>query len=79
MRISGMVGLAPAARDRRRDRRAGVAICSDVVVNNELSRGLLAKAHPLSLQGYGFYLVSMAHSPQAPVIEAFSRWMRAIG
>jgi LysR family glycine cleavage system transcriptional activator len=57
----------------------GVAICSDVVVSNELKRGLLVKAHPLSLPGYGFYLVSMPHSPQAPVIDAFSRWMRAIG
>ncbi len=56
----------------------GVAICSDVVVSNELRSGLLVKPHPLSLPGYGFYLVSMAHSPRAPVIEAFSTWMRAI-
>jgi LysR family glycine cleavage system transcriptional activator len=56
----------------------GVAICSDVVVGNELRSGLLVQAHPLSLPGYGFYLVSMAHSPRAPVIEAFSRWMRAV-
>ena len=57
----------------------GVAICSDVVVGNELRSGLLVKAHPLSLPGYGFYLVSMAHSARAPVIEAFSRWMRSLG
>ena len=56
----------------------GVAICSDVVVSNELRSGQLVKAHPLSLPGYGFYLVSMAHHPRAPVIEAFSTWMRAI-
>ena len=56
----------------------GVAICSDVVVGNELRSGLLVQAHPLSLPGYGFYLVSMPHSPRAPVIEAFSRWMRAV-
>jgi LysR family glycine cleavage system transcriptional activator len=56
----------------------GVAICSDVIVSNELRDGLLVKAHPLALPGYGFYLVSMPHSPQAPVIEAFSTWMRAI-
>ncbi len=56
----------------------GVAICSDVVVSNELRSGQLVKAHPLALPGYGFYLVSMPHSPQAPVIEAFSTWMRAI-
>jgi DNA-binding transcriptional LysR family regulator len=63
------------------DVRAGaadVAICSDVVVSNELRSGLLVKPHPLSLPGYGFYLVSMAHSPRTPVIEAFSTWMRAI-
>jgi LysR family transcriptional regulator, glycine cleavage system transcriptional activator len=56
----------------------GVAICSDVVVSNELRSGQLVKAHPLALPGYGFYLVSMPHSPQAPVIETFSTWMRAI-
>ena len=54
----------------------GVAICSDVIVSNELRSGLLVKAHPLSLPGYGFYLVSMAHSPRAAAIEAFSTWMR---
>jgi len=54
----------------------GVAICSDVVVSNELRSGQLVKAHPLALPGYGFYLVSMPHSPQAPVIEAFSTCRR---
>jgi LysR family glycine cleavage system transcriptional activator len=57
----------------------GVAICSDLVVGNELSNGLLVRAHPLSLPGYGVYLVSMAHHPRARIIEAFSTWMRAIG
>jgi LysR family glycine cleavage system transcriptional activator len=57
----------------------GVAICSDVVVGSELRRGLLVKAHPLALPGYGFYLVSLAHNPRAPVIEAFSAWLRAGG
>ncbi|MEK1892164.1 MAG: LysR substrate-binding domain-containing protein [Rhizobium sp.] len=56
----------------------GVAICSDVVVCDELRNGLLVKAHQLSLPGYGFYLVSMTHSPRAPAIEAFSTWMRAL-
>ncbi|MDO8400620.1 MAG: LysR substrate-binding domain-containing protein [Bradyrhizobium sp.] len=56
----------------------GVAICSDVIVSNELRNGLLVKAHPLSLPGYGFYLVSMAHNPRAPAIEAFSSWMRNV-
>ena len=56
----------------------GVAICSDVVGSNELRNGLLVQAHPLSLPGYGFYLVAIAQSPQGRVIEAFSRWMRSI-
>ena len=56
----------------------GVAICSDVVVSNELKSGLLVRAHPLSLPGYGFYLVSMPHSPRAAAIEAFSAWMRGL-
>jgi LysR family glycine cleavage system transcriptional activator len=56
----------------------GAAICSDVVVSHELESGQLVKAHPLALPGYGFYLVSMPHSPQAPVIEAFSAWMRTM-
>lgn len=56
----------------------GVAICSDVVVGNELKSGQLVPAHPLCLPGYGFYLISMAHGPRAQVVEVFSSWMRAI-
>jgi LysR family glycine cleavage system transcriptional activator len=56
----------------------GVAICSDVVVSNELRSGLLVKAHPLALPGYVFFLVSMPHSARAPVIEAFSTWMSGL-
>lgn len=56
----------------------GIAICSDVTVSNELRSGALVKAHPLTLPGYGFYLVSMAHNLRAPAITAFSAWMRAI-
>jgi LysR family glycine cleavage system transcriptional activator len=57
----------------------GVAILSDVVVSHELKSGLLVKAHPLALPGYGFYLVAMAQHPRSPIIEAFSAWMRALG
>lgn len=56
----------------------GVAICSDIVVSRELSNGALVKAHPLSLPGYGFYVVSMPHSPMAATIELFSTWMRSV-
>jgi len=50
----------------------GIAICSDIVVSRELKSGALVKAHALSLPGYGFYLVSVPHHPQRPIIEAFS-------
>jgi LysR family glycine cleavage system transcriptional activator len=56
----------------------GIAICSDVVVSRELKSGALVKAHALSLPGYGFYLVSVPHHPQRPIIEAFSVWMRSV-
>ncbi len=55
----------------------GIA-CSDVVVSRELKSGALVRAHDLSLPGYGFYLVYMAHHPQQPIIEAFSAWMRSV-
>ncbi|WP_244618300.1 LysR substrate-binding domain-containing protein [Rhodoferax sediminis] len=55
----------------------GIAICSDVVVSHELKCGTLIKALPLSLPGYGFYLVSMAHHVRQADIEAFAAWMGA--
>jgi LysR family glycine cleavage system transcriptional activator len=57
----------------------GVAICGDIVINNELRNGSLVKAHPLSLPCYGFYLVSMPQHPRSSAIGAFSAWMTAIG
>jgi LysR family glycine cleavage system transcriptional activator len=57
----------------------GVAICSDVVVSQELKSGALVRAHPLSLPGYGFYVVSMPQSSRAAMIELFSAWMRSVG
>lgn len=55
----------------------GVAICSDIVVERELTSGALVKAHELSLPGYGFYIVSMSGHPRRAEIEAFSDWMRS--
>lgn len=55
----------------------GIAICSDVVVGNELSVGTLIKAHPLSLPGYGFYLVATAGHPRQASIDAFAGWIRS--
>lgn len=55
----------------------GIAICSDVVVSHELTSGVLVKAHPLSLPGYVFYLVSLAQHVERSSIEAFANWMSA--
>jgi LysR family glycine cleavage system transcriptional activator len=56
----------------------GVAICSDIVVSRELNSGALVKAHPLSLPGYGFYVVSMPLSARAATIESFTAWTRSV-
>lgn len=56
----------------------GVAICSDVVVSHELRSGTLVKAHPLSLPGYGFYLVAMARNVRQADVEAFATWIGAM-
>jgi LysR family glycine cleavage system transcriptional activator len=56
----------------------GIAIGSDVVVSRELQSGVLVKAHPLSLPGYGFYVVSVADHPRGPDIACFSTWMRSV-
>ena len=53
----------------------GIAICSDVVVGHELKSGTLVKAHPLSLPGYGFYLVTIAQHVRHADIETFAAWM----
>lgn len=53
----------------------GVAICSDVLVDQELRSGTLVRAHELSLPGYGYYLVRLCDRIKRPSIETFSRWV----
>lgn len=55
----------------------GIAICSEVVVGHELQSGALVKAHPLSLPGYGFYLVAMRQNARQRDVEAFANWLGA--
>jgi LysR family transcriptional regulator, glycine cleavage system transcriptional activator len=57
----------------------GVAICSDIVLEPELRRGELVKAHPLSLPGYGFWLMYLPEHPRKRVIALFTDWLRAAG
>ena len=53
----------------------GIAICSNVVVSHELKSGTLVQAHPLSLPGYGFYVVALSQYVRRAGIEAFATWM----
>jgi LysR family glycine cleavage system transcriptional activator len=53
----------------------GIAICSSVVVGHELKSGTLVQAHPLSLPGYGFYLVALPQNVRQVDIEAFATWV----
>ncbi|GGH59683.1 LysR family transcriptional regulator [Comamonas phosphati] len=55
----------------------GVGIFSDVLVAPELAAGTLVKAFPLSLPGYGFYVVRRTNHPREPTILAFSEWLRS--
>jgi LysR family glycine cleavage system transcriptional activator len=55
----------------------GVALCSDIVVADDLARGALVKAHDLALPGYGFYPVHAAGHPRRETIEIFVRWIAA--
>lgn len=56
----------------------GIAICSDVVVSQELRTGVLTRAHALSLPGYGFYLVYLPQHPREPLIRAFAAWIKSV-
>ena len=57
----------------------GIAICSNVVVSHELKSGALVQAHPLSLPGYGFYVVALSQNVRRAEMEAFATWMGTTG
>lgn len=57
----------------------GIAICSNVVVSHELKSGTLVQAHPLSLPGYGFYVVALSQHVRRADVEAFATWMATAG
>ncbi|MCK1329850.1 LysR family transcriptional regulator [Bradyrhizobium sp. CW9] len=55
----------------------GVAICSDVLVAPELASGVLVPVSPVTLSGYGFYIVHRAGAGNSPTIRKFITWARA--
>lgn len=54
----------------------GVAICSDVLVRKELSDGLLVALSPVTLEGYGLYLVTLPDRAMDGTVQTFCEWMR---
>jgi LysR family glycine cleavage system transcriptional activator len=55
-----------------------VAICSDLLVQRELSEGLLVRLSPVTLEGYGLYLVTLPEQATAGSVNSFCAWMRRI-
>ncbi len=53
----------------------GIAMCSDVLIAAELADGRLVKVFDLSLPGYGFFLVHLAHRSPDKRIAAFTDWI----
>ena len=56
----------------------GIALCSDVVVADDLARGALVKALDLALPGYGYYPVYAPNHPRRSSIEVFLKWISTL-
>ena len=57
----------------------GIGICSDVLIGRQLQTGSLVHTLPLSLPGYGFYLVRSHSHARRGVIDDFARWLQSLG
>jgi LysR family glycine cleavage system transcriptional activator len=53
----------------------GIALCSDVVVADDLASGTLVKVLDLPLPGYGFYPIYGFDHPRRALIEIFVEWI----
>jgi LysR family transcriptional regulator, glycine cleavage system transcriptional activator len=56
----------------------GIALCSDIVVADDLASGALVKVLDLALPGYGFYPVYTFDHPRRAVIEIFVKWISTV-
>jgi LysR family transcriptional regulator, glycine cleavage system transcriptional activator len=56
----------------------GIALCSDVVVADDLASGALVKALDLALPGYGYCPVYAPNHPRRAIIEVFVRWISTV-
>lgn len=56
----------------------GVAICSDLLVRRELRAGTLVRLSPITLDGYGLYLVTLPERSAALPVRNFCAWMQRV-
>ena len=54
----------------------GVAICSDMLVRRELSEGTLVHLSPVTLDGYGLYLVTLPEQAATGTVMDFCDWLK---
>lgn len=53
----------------------GVALCSDIVVADDLASGTLVRVLDLALPGYGFYPIYAPDHPRRAIIDMFVEWI----
>ena len=56
----------------------GVAICSDLLVHKELREGTLVCLSPITLDGYGLFLVTLPEQSAALSVRNFCAWMQRV-
>jgi LysR family glycine cleavage system transcriptional activator len=56
----------------------GVAICSDLLIRKELSDGTLVSLSPVTLDGYGLYLVTLPEQSATRTVQDFGAWMQRV-
>lgn len=56
----------------------GVAICSDLLVNDALASGALRSLSDVTLDGYGIYLVTLRERARVAPIRQFCDWIRGM-
>jgi LysR family transcriptional regulator, glycine cleavage system transcriptional activator len=55
-----------------------VAICSDLLIRKELSDGTLVSLSPITLDGYGLYLVTLPEQSASRTVQDFGAWMQRV-
>jgi LysR family glycine cleavage system transcriptional activator len=56
----------------------GIALCSDILVGDELKAGKLIKVFDIALPGFGFYIVYKSGHSRHRAINAFVSWARSL-